>query len=94
MQRSALLPQLPRAVLCCAVRALLHKTRFCATAACFCLLYWSSFKPQSLSLGTRKRPRQAGGFNKAYDRTGKQVHSDFAAGGASRPTCLLSVLAS
>ncbi|CAM9152166.1 unnamed protein product [Ectocarpus sp. 8 AP-2014] len=36
------------------------------------------------SLGSRKRPRQAGGFNKAYDRTGKQVHSDFAAGGFAR----------
>ncbi|CAM9649213.1 unnamed protein product [Scytosiphon promiscuus] len=39
---------------------------------------------KKLSLGTRKRPRQAGGFNKAYDRTGKQVHSDFAAGGFAR----------
>eukprot|EP00752_Nemacystus_decipiens_P009438 g8437.t1 len=39
---------------------------------------------KSSSLGTRKRPRQAGGFNKAYDRTGKQVHSDFAAGGFAR----------
>ncbi|CAM9275265.1 unnamed protein product [Pylaiella littoralis] len=39
---------------------------------------------KALSLGTRKRPRQAGGFNKAYDRAGKQVHSDFAAGGFAR----------
>ncbi|CAM9743777.1 unnamed protein product [Ectocarpus sp. 12 AP-2014] len=39
---------------------------------------------KAASLGSRKRPRQAGGFNKAYDRTGRQVHSDFAAGGFAR----------
>lgn len=57
---------------------------------CFCGLFFPppllcgrpNILSQALSLGTRKRPRQAGGFNKAYDRTGKQVHSDFAAGGA------------
>lgn len=36
---------------------------------------------QALSLGTRKRPRQSGGFNLAYDEDGRQVHSKMAAGG-------------
>lgn len=40
-------------------------------------------------MGSRKRPRQAGGFNKAYDQTGRQVHSEFAAGGESRENLLI-----
>ena len=44
-------------------------------------------------MGSRKRPRQAGGFNKAYDRTGRQVHSEFAAGGESRENLPCIVMA-
>lgn len=39
---------------------------------------------QSLSLGSRKRPRNSGNFLAAFDEEGKQVHNAMAAGGFAK----------
>ncbi|CAN0049349.1 unnamed protein product [Discosporangium mesarthrocarpum] len=41
-------------------------------------------KLKAMSLGTRKRPAQSGSFRKAFDGSGKQVHSTKAAGGFAK----------